>query len=606
MFAVGRRRSLLAAMRIGLALTVIAAVCPFGDRATAHLLAEHIRAGYPAYTQARVDSAVTTYLVLSSIIGALGVLAWLWTIRAVKAGKRWARTAATVMFLLGTSVGLTGLVTRDTSGDTGLPPTLGWVGMAPCLAGLLVVALLWRRPREQSAHDTSCGRNVMSSALQVLRRDFGGDIIDPDGAKYESASRSLLASGSPAFVLLPKSVGDVQAGVRFAAGAGLFLSVRGGGHSFSGFGTNDGGVVIDLGELANVEVIDDERHLVRIGGGATWGQVSAVLAPRGLAISSGDTKNVGVGGLTLSGGIGWKVRKYGLALDNLVAAEVVTANGEVVHASAEENPELFWGIRGGGGNLGIVTAFEFAAHPTTDVFHGKIVFPASEAATVLQGWAAHLRTAPEELTSIAAFANPFAGGPEAPVEIHVAFDGDDARLAARATDPIRRLGTVLGDDVALKPCADLLVDGAAPPPGIQIVTRSAFVDEDSVSEVLHILVEAGASEQSPIIAVRSVGGAVSRVPEDATAYAHRRAELMFVTTTAGPEPVVEAARPALEALWERLAPHVTGTYANFVDSATEEDVAAIYPRRTYHRLAAVKRRYDPGNLFADNHNVRPQ
>ncbi|MFB9624115.1 FAD-binding oxidoreductase [Nonomuraea helvata] len=442
--------------------------------------------------------------------------------------------------------------------------------------------------------------------LETLRRDFGGDIIEPGAAEYESASRSVLATGSPACVLRPKSVGDVRASVRFAAGTGLALSVRGGGHAFAGFGTNDGGVVIDLSLLANVEIIDKEHHLVRIGGGATWGQVAAALAPHGLAISSGDTKSVGVGGLTLSGGIGWKVRKYGLALDNVVAAEVVTAGGEVVRASAEENPELFWAIRGGGGNVGIVTAFEFAAHPTTDVFYGKIVFPASEAATVLQGWADHLRTAPEELTSIVSFANPMAGGPEAPIEIQVAFDGDDPELAAAAIDPIRRLGTVIGDDVALKPYADTLVDGMVPPPGIRLVTRSAFVDQESVPAVLRILAEVGASQGSPFIAVRSVGGAVSRVPDDATAYAHRRAELMVVTTTLGPQPVVEAAAPALAAIWERLAPHVNGAYANFLASATEEDVAAIYPAQTYERLAAVKRQYDPGNLFAGNHNVRPR
>jgi FAD/FMN-containing dehydrogenase len=446
----------------------------------------------------------------------------------------------------------------------------------------------------------------MSSALEILRRDFGGDIIEPGGAEYESASRSVLASGSPAHVLRPESVGDVQAGVRFAAGAGLVLSVRGGGHGFPGFGTNDGGGVIDLSRLANVEIIDKERHLVRIGGGATWGQVAAVLATDGLAISSGDTKSVGVGGLTLTGGIGWKVRKYGLALDSVAAAEVVTASGEVVHASAQENPELFWAIRGGGGNFGIVTAFEFVAHPTTDVFYGKIAFPAPAAATVLRGWADYLRTAPEELTSVAEFANPFAGGPEAPVEIYVAFDGDDRELAAKAIDPIRRLGTVLDDDVALTPYADTLVDGATPPPGIEFVPQSAFVDRESVPEVLQILAEVGASERSPFIAVRSVGGAVSRVPDDATAYAHRQAELMAVTTIAGPKPVVEAGRPALEAIWARLAPHVNGAYANFLATATEEDVAAIYPAETYQRLAAVKRQYDPGNLFARNHNVRPQ
>ena len=189
---------------------------------------------------------------------------------------------------------------------------------------------------------------------------------------------------------------------------------------------------------------------------------------------------------------------------------------------------------------------------------------------MLQGWADYLRTAPDELTSIVNFANPFLGGPEAPVEVLVAFDGDDAELAAEAIDPIRRLGTVIDDDVALTPYADMLEEGAIPPPGIQFVTRSAFVEEESVPEVLQILAEAGASERSPVIALRSVGGAVSRVPDDATAYAHRQAELMFVTTTVGPAPAIEAGRPALDAIWERLAPHVNGAYANFLTSATED------------------------------------
>jgi len=330
------------------------------------------------------------------------------------------------------------------------------------------------------------------------------------------------------------------------------------------------------------------------------------LAPYGLAISSGDTTSVGVGGLTLSGGIGWKVRKYGLALDNLVGAEVVTAVGDVVHASTEQHADLFWALRGGGGNVGIVTAFEFTAHRTTDVFHGSIRFPAAEAASVLQGWADHLRSAPDELTSLVNLANPFVGGPEAPVEIQVVVDSDDPDRAAAVLDPIRRLGTVLDDQVVLTPYADTLVEGVTPPPGIRFVTRSAFVDRDSVSAVLRILAEVATSPGSPIIGVRSVGGAVSRVPADATAYAHRQAELVFVTIAAGPEPVVDAAGPALQALWVRLAPHVSGAYANFLTSATEEEVAAIYPAATYERLVAVKERYDPGNLFAGNHNVRPR
>ena len=354
-----------------------------------------------------------------------------------------------------------------------------------------------------------------------------------------------------------------------------------------------------------MEIIDKERHLVRIGGGATWGQVAAALAPHGLAISSGDTKSVGVGGLTLTGGIGWKVRKYGLALDNVAAAEVVTASGEVVRASAEENPELFWAIRGGGGNFGIVTAFDFAAHPTTDVFYGTIAFAASEAATVIQGWADYLRTAPDELTSTADVANPFRG-PEAPVEIHVAFDGDDPELAAQAIDPIRRLGTVTGDDIAPQPYADTLADGTPPPPGLRFALRSAFADKESVPEVLQILAEVRASERSPFIAVRSVGGAVARVPDDATAYAHRQAELMVVTTSCGSEAGRRGRSPcsgsdlgeARTSRQRRLRQLPLFCHRGRMSPRSIQ-------RRSIKRLAAVKRQYDPGNLFARNHNVRP-
>lgn len=445
----------------------------------------------------------------------------------------------------------------------------------------------------------------MGSTLEELRRGFGGDIIEPGSAPYAAAARTLLVQGSPAWVLRPKGVADVRAAVAFAAGAGLALAVRGGGHAFPGFATNDGGVVIDLGNLATVEIVDPVRHVVRIGGGATWGQVADALAPHGLAISSGDTRGVGVGGLTLSGGIGWKVRKYGLALDALLAAEVVTAGGQVLRASAAENSELFWAVRGGGGNSGIVTAFEFAAHPTTDVVQGRLAFPAAETAGVLLGWARYMRTAPEALTAVAEFANPFAGGRDAPLEIRVAYDGDDPAAAARALDPIRALGRVIADEIAPGPYGNLLVEGMTPPPGIQLAARSGFTAGRGADECLRILAEAGAADHPPAISVRSVGGAVARIPADATAYAHRQAELMVATTVVGPAPAIEGARAGLDALWDRLAPHIDGAYANFLSSAADTDVASVYPQTTYDRLAAVKRRYDPANLFAGNHNVRP-
>ena len=383
----------------------------------------------------------------------------------------------------------------------------------------------------------------MISALQTLRRDFGGDIIEPGGRGVRIGQ--------------PLGIGFRQSGLcasaqerRGRAGRGQIrrrargsvLSVRGGGHGFPGFGTNDGGVVIDLSKLAEVEVIDDEQHLVRIGGGATWGQVAAALAPHGLAISSGDTKSVGVGGLTLAGGIGWKVRKYGLALDNVVAAEMVMANGSRSCPRArQENPELFWAIRGGGGNFGIVTAFEFAAHPTTDVFYGKIAFPASEAATVLQGWADYIRAAPDELTSVADLANPFAGGPEAPIEIYVAFDGDDPELAAEAhrPDPPARHGD-------RRRCrADALCGHARGrrDPAAWHPARNAEAHSSTRNRCPRSCRSLPRSGRRAVAVHRGSQRQRCRLPspDDATAYAHRRAELMFVTTAAGPEPVVEAA-----------------------------------------------------------------
>jgi len=403
----------------------------------------------------------------------------------------------------------------------------------------------------------------------------------------------------------PGDVHEVSTAVRLAADGGLDVAVRGGGHSFAGLSTTGTGVVIDLSRLDQVRVVDEEHHLVRVGGGATWGQVGDVLGPKGLAISSGDTRSVGVGGLTLSGGIGWKVRKHGLALDCLRAAQVVTADGAVLRASSEENPELFWAIRGGGGNVGVVTEFEFAAHPTTDVFFGKITFPAEQARAVLDGWTRYLRRAPAELSSIANLANPMTGGASAPVELHVCWDGDDEGEADQGLAPLRTLGTVLEDDVAKRPWADVLEEGGPMPDGFRVAVRSAFVAPTRTPAVLDELVEIAESGAAPFISIRALGGAVEQVPDDATAYAHRSAELLILTLAAGPAAYVEEGRSARAELWRGLEPHLSGAYANFLDSATQEDVRAVYPPSHYARLASAKRRYDPANLFAGNHNVPP-
>src|SRR5690606_17807907 len=231
--------------------------------------------------------------------------------------------------------------------------------------------------------------------------------------------------------------------------------------------------------------------------------------------------------------------------------------------------------------------------------------PAAEAGPVLLGWADHLRGAPEELTSIADLANPMAGGPEAPVQLFVAVDSDDPAVADRLLAPLRDLGTVLTDDVAPRPYRDLLVEGRTPPPGMQLIPRNAFVARSGVPQALDVIADTVGSGRSPATVIRGLGGAMSRVPADATAFAHRDAELMIMTVLAGPAPVIEAARPGVDALWQRLAPHVTGAYANFLGTADEDSVAAAYPEPTRLRLAGIKRAVDPTNLFSANHNIRP-
>ncbi|MGO4535726.1 FAD-binding oxidoreductase [Leifsonia sp. 2MCAF36] len=445
----------------------------------------------------------------------------------------------------------------------------------------------------------------MSSIEQAEHRPMVSDVIHPSDPRYAQARRTRLISGSPSLVIVPNDIREVSAAVRFAGENQLEIAVRGGGHSFAGFSTTDSGIVVDLARLTDVTVLDEERHIVRIGGGATWGHVADVLSPRGLAISSGDTRSVGVGGLTLSGGLGWKVRRYGLALDSLRAIEIVVADGTILRASASENRDLFWAIRGGGGNFGIVTAFDFIAHPSTDVFFGKLTFPPAEAASVLEGWAHHLSAAPEQLTSIANLANPVTGGPVAPVEVYVCWDGDDLEEANRALAPLRQLGTVLSDDVGRCTYASILDEGGTVPEQFRIATRSGFVDGPSVVSALRKLVEVAQSEGTPFISIRALGGALSRVPADGTAYAHRSAALMVATISGGLATDIEAGQPDRERMWEELRPHLSGAYANFLDSATPDDVNRVYPSATYRRLASVKRRYDPANLFRLNHNVIP-
>ncbi len=440
--------------------------------------------------------------------------------------------------------------------------------------------------------------------LDELRQAVDGDVLVAGDEAYAEASTTFTGTGEPAVAVRPRDETGVAAAIRYAADNDLVLSVKSGGHSGSGFGTNKGGVVIDMAAIADVEIVDAEQGLVRIGSGATWGEVANTLREPGLAITSGDTTSVGVGGLTQGGGLGWMVRKYGLAIDSLVGATVVTADGRVLKASEQENPDLFWAVRGGCGNVGVVTTLDFEAKPVGNVVAGYITYQRDDLQQLLKGWRDVVTDAPDEVS--AAFVALPAFGPEMPPSamVFACYAGDDEIAAMAALDPLLQIGTVVRHDLGPKAYADILEE-AQPPPGIRIVAKNVFVPE--VTDELITAIDAGYGETGAgVVFLRSLGGAMGRVPADATAFAHRDAAAMVVAGTFVPMEATDAeVDAALEKTWGPIAAFGTGAYPGFLGTATEQDVRDVFPEATYARLAEVKAAYDPTNLFSRNHNVQP-
>ncbi|MFF2454300.1 FAD-binding oxidoreductase [Isoptericola sp. NPDC058082] len=439
--------------------------------------------------------------------------------------------------------------------------------------------------------------SVQAPSVQARGRTPAGlgDVVVPGDDGYEEARRTVFATGSPALVTRPRDEAEVAAAVAYAAREGLPLSVRSGGHGLTGRATNDGGLVVDLRHLDAVEVVDAHHRLVRVGAGATWGRVAAALAPHGLAISSGDTASVGVGGLTLGGGVGWMVRRHGLTVDALVGARVVLADGRTVVVSRNSHAGLFWALRGGGGGFGVVTGVDLVAARVGDVRYGAIGLALDDPARLVAGWRDVLREADEELSSTLVLAPPVSDRP-ASASVLVCASHDDAAAAERAVEPLRRLGTVLSDTVATVPYADVLAEGGHHPPGLRLVGRNVLVprlDDDVVAAVA----AASAGDRPVALALRALGGAFSRVLPDATAFAHRDAEALVVGGTVVPQDASDADVEDALAGWRGVAAHGTGAYVNFQGTDTAADLHAAYPPATLARLRAVKRSYDPGGLF---------
>jgi FAD/FMN-containing dehydrogenase len=431
------------------------------------------------------------------------------------------------------------------------------------------------------------------------------DALRPGDNGYDAAARTFFATGQPALVVRPREADEVAAALRYATAHRLTVSVRSSGHSPLGHSTNTGGMVIDLRRLDHVEVLDTEHRLVRVGGGATWGRVAEALAPHGWAITAGDTSDVGVGGLTLGGGIGWMVRRHGLTIDNLSAARVVTADGRLLTTSSAEHPDLFWSLRGGGGNFGVVVDFDFRAQPVGRVHFGTVAYAFDDPADLMARWRDAMQAAPDELSSTLALTPRIAGATPSVVVLlcYAGSPGSTTSQADAAVRPLLELGTATAVNVSECGYADIL-EHAAHPPGLRLAMRNTLVptlDDATIARVL----SAHDSGVPTAIAVRSLGGAFGRVPSDATAFAHRDAEAMIVALLMIADSATEAQVEHALVSWRMVAARGTGTYLNFQGAATASDLASAYPPETYARLARTKRLYDPDNRFGLNHNIPP-
>ena len=449
-------------------------------------------------------------------------------------------------------------------------------------------------------------QTISDSVANELSKGLQGRVLHPGHADYDAA-RALwngMIDRSPGLIARCVSTADVVHAVNVARLHELPLAVRGGGHNAAGNASCDGGLVIDLSEMRAVTV-DAEQRRARAQGGATWADFDAATQAHGLATTGGAISTTGIAGLTLGGGLGYLMRSFGLACDNLVAAEVVTADGAVVNASESENADLLWGLRGGGGNFGVVTSLEYALHPVGMQLAGLLVYPRERARDVLHFYRDFNATAPDELTAFAALMT-LPDGAEV-IALVVAWNGP-LEEGEPALKPLREFGPPLADMVQPMPYVALqrmLDDGL--PHGMQVYWRSDFL-RGLEDEFIDIIIEHMAQSASPlnIVLIEQLGGAVARVADDATAFGHRDAayNLAIIGRWGDPSEAEQHVAWA-RGLHAAIKPYARGVYVNYLGDEGEERVKAAYGAEMYDRLVALKNRYDPRNLFRLNQNIKP-
>ena len=431
---------------------------------------------------------------------------------------------------------------------------------------------------------------------------FRGQILTPDAPDFPTALGALVASQSVIAVVMPESVADVALAVQFAASQGVTPAIRSGGHSGPTYTPTSAAIVIDLARLDSIDVDGD---VVRVGPGARWGAVAATLETHGLVLTSGDTASVGVGGLTLGGGVGWLVRQDGLTIDSLVEAEVVTSTGEIVSASASVNPDLFWGLRGGGGNFGVVTAFTFRARRLASVISSVITLEITDLAAAVIAWRDVMRTAPDQLTSTFSLTPAF--GPEIPAVASIVscWAGTDLEEARAALTPLFIVPGAISHTLESAPYPSLLhelPEMGGPP--ITFVDSASFTPE-LTDELAEAVLSTISTFGPTVFTIRYLGGAFSRVPADATAVAYRTSEALLFAAAVLPFDVDAQIRQRILDQWTELPGPRVGTFSTFISRTGPEILAELYPPSTLERLREIKRTWDPNNLFRLNQNVAP-
>ena len=444
--------------------------------------------------------------------------------------------------------------------------------------------------------------------IKKLRGALRGELILPGDGGYEAGRRVWNGNVDrrPALIARCVSVADVQQTVDFARTHRLAVSVRGGGHSAPGYGTNEGGLVIDLSPMKGIRV-DSAGRTVWAEGGVLWRELDHETQAFGLATTGGTVSNTGIGGLTLGGGLGWLMGKHGLTVDNLISVDVVTADGQLRKASASDAPDLFWALRGGGGNFGVVTSFEYRLHPVTEVLGGLVIHPLDQAREVLRFYRDFCRTLPDDAEAYAGLLTSPEGMPV--VALILGYNGTIAE-GERVLAPARRFGKPLADLVAPMPygARQRLLDEPNAVHGLHRYWRSAFT-EQLPDELIGLLVDAAATFTSPLSALIFfyMHGAAVRVPPTETAFAARRPQWDFDAIGQWTDPAGSARHIGwVRALWTKLEPHLQGSaYVNHLAEDDQPEKVRASFGQNHNRLRQLKTAYDPTNLFRLNANIAP-